>query len=192
MDAEKFFNSIRHLPFRGSLTESQVDGVNDVLACWDKWSPGADPRFKAYSLATDYHETARTMQPIEEIGKGRGHSYGVPAGPWSKVFDGRGYVQETWLANYAFATKRLHQLGIIGLYVDLVHTPELMLTPAVAGPTMIIGITEGWFTHHKLADYFDAHHSDPKGARRVINGQNCANLIAGYYDNFLAALQAAA
>ncbi len=37
------------------------------------------------------------MQPIEEYGRGKGRKYGAPAGPYGKIYFGRGYVQLTWL-----------------------------------------------------------------------------------------------
>lgn len=191
MNRAAFFDRVRECPFRGALTPSQVEGTGVILDAWEKYAAGADLRWIAYALATTYHETSRTMQPIEEIGKGRAKAYGHPTGPWAHVYDGRGDVQLTWLANYAFATRRLHQLAILPPETDLVKNPELAMKPEIAAPIMIFGMIEGWFTHHKLADYFDARHSDARGARRIINGQDCAALIAGYHAEFLAALDAA-
>ena len=184
MNREAFFKAIRANPFRGDLAQTQVDGITTILDSWDKYTTNADPRHIAYSLATTYHETARTMQPIEEIGHGRGRKYGIPTGPWKHVYDGRGFVQDTWLANYMFATKRLHQLQILPPNIDFAQNPDLMLKAEYAAPVMIFGMTEGWFTHHKLEDYFFDKHSDPVGARRIINGLDCARQIGGYYDAF--------
>jgi hypothetical protein len=47
---------------------------------------------------------------------------------------------------------------------------------------------EGWFTGKKLSDYVTLQRSDFTGARRIINGTDCAALIAGYavgYDTTL-------
>ncbi|MCY1545403.1 hypothetical protein D9M68_813440 [compost metagenome] len=52
------------------------------------------------------------------------------------------------------------------------------------------GMIGGIFTGKKLADYFNQVANDPVGARAIINGGNKAKLIAGYYQNFLDAIEA--
>lgn len=191
MDRQKFFDAARLQPFGGHLAQSQVDGMSAILDAWDRYAPGADIRHVAYSLATTFHETARTMQPIEEIGHGRGRSYGVPAGKWHQIYDGRGDVQLTWQKNYAHATIELRKHGCIAADIDLERAPDLAMSPAIAAPIMIFGMLEGWFTGKKLADYFSGDHSDPVNARRIINGLDRANDIAAHHARFLAALRAA-
>lgn len=52
--------------FGTSLSQSQVDGLNNLLNVWDNYY-AADPiEWLAYNLATAYHETGATMQPIKE------------------------------------------------------------------------------------------------------------------------------
>jgi predicted chitinase len=170
-DRAAFFAAVRK-DF-GRLSQSQVDGFNILLDAW----AGHDPRFTAYALATAWHETARTMQPIEEYGKGKGRAYG-PTGFW-----GRGFVQLTWEANYAKARTKLG--------VDFVKNPKLAMVPKHAADIMVRGMLEGWFTGKKLADYFSATKNDPVQARRIINGTDKADLIASYHYKFLAALKAA-
>jgi putative chitinase len=182
----KFFDDIRTL-FGDSLSQSQVDGCNVILDAWVKWRPGSDERWIAYSLATTFHETARTMQPIREEGEGRGHGYGLPAGPWHNVYYGRGDVQLTWDANYAETSHRLKLLGILGPDDDLVKTPDLALRPDIAAAILIFGMMQGWFTGKRLGEYFDAE-SDWVNARRIINGTDCAEEIAGYGETFFKAL----
>jgi putative chitinase len=179
-DREQFFASVRSQLFGGSMTGSQVAGVNAVLAAWDA-GVGIDPRFVAYSLATAFHETAKTMQPIEEIGRCEGRPYGWPAGPDGQIYFGRGYVQLTWLANY-------QKVGsLIG--VDLVNHPELALKPDMAAEILTRGMAGGWFTGRKLGDYFGGARSDWVDARRIINGVDRAALIAGYALHFLDAIE---
>ena len=134
-------------------------------------------------LATAFHETAFTMQPIAEYGKGKGRKYGVPAGPHQKVYYGRGYVQLTWDYNYKKAQDKLGA----PFYGD----PELALEPHHAAAIMIRGMVEGWFTGKKLADYLNDQHSDYIGARKIINGTDKAQTIAGYAKKFEAFLAAA-
>ena len=189
MDRTKFFATIRPLLFHGAISARQVDGTNAILDVWGKYASTSDPRWIAYSLATAFHETAATMQPIEEIGKGRGLAYGHPAGPWGLIYDGRGDVQLTWERNYIHATARLRAHGVIGADVDLDKTPDLAMRPDIAGAVMVFGMTEGWFTGRKLADYFAGTRSDWVDARAIINGHDKAALIAGYALHFYHAIQ---
>jgi putative chitinase len=190
IDRDKFFPSIRASLFAGNLGQGQVDGMQAILDAWEHWVPAADVRFVCYSLATAYHETAATMQPIDEYGQGRGHSYGVPTGPWHQAYFGRGDVQLTWEANYAHATKRLRELGVLDANDNLEANPELAERPDIAAAIMIMGMIEGWFTGAKLGGYFSATNDDPVNARRIINGTDCAEKIADYHDAFLDAAQA--
>lgn len=179
LDRAKFFDAVRRQPFAGHLTAPQVAGMEAIL---DACPPDLGVEKTAYCLATTFHETARTMRPIEEIGRGRGRSYG-PTGFW-----GRGFVQLTWQANYAKATKELRARGILKPSEDLVKTPALAMRPDVAAAILFFGMIEGWFTGKKLGDYFVPGRSDPKGARRIINGTDCDALIAGYHAQFRVAL----
>ena len=172
-DHAKFFAGIRSLA--PHFSQTQVDGFNAVL---DAAPPDMAACHLAYCLATAWHETAFTMKPIEEYGRGRGKAYG-PSGFW-----GRGYVQLTWKDNYA---KAGNELG-----VDLVRSPALAMRPEIAAKIMFDGMREGWFTGKKLSDYFSATVDDPVNARRIINGTDRAAQVAGYHRVFLSALIAAA
>lgn len=179
LDRAKFFDAVRRQPFAGHLTAPQVAGMEAIL---DACPPDLGVEKTAYCLATTFHETARTMQPIEEFGRGKGRSYG-PTGFW-----GRGFVQLTWQANYAKATKELRARGVLKASEDLVKTPALAMRPDVAAAILFYGMIEGWFTGKKLGDFFVPGRSDPKGARRIINGTDCDALIAGYHAQFRVAL----
>jgi putative chitinase len=197
MNRAAFFASVRAKPFGGSLSQAQVEGMDAILSAASAYGV-KDVRHLAYALATAYHETARTMQPIKEYGgtayftrmydvKGerpelaRKMGNTVPGdGP---RYCGRGYVQLTWRVNYERAGK---EIG-----ADLVASPDLAMTPENAARIMFAGMEEGWFTGKKLADYFSASKDDPVQARRIINGTDKASTIAGYHASFLAALNAA-
>jgi hypothetical protein len=183
MDKAKFFAAVRSSLFGGSLSQDQVDGTEAILDAYTA-SGLTSGKWLAYMLATAFHETARTMQPIEEYGKGKGRPYGRPAGPYSQAYYGRGLVQLTWQQNYQ---KAKDELG-----VDFVQHPELALDPTNAANIMIKGMAEGWFTGKKLEDYFDDDTSDWVNARRIINGLDKAQAIAGYGKSFFAAIEAAA
>lgn len=173
MDRSIFYAHVRASLFSGTLAQSQVDGMNAILDEWDKRKL-TDVRWLAYMLGTVYHECARTMQPIKE--------YGGTHARYAPYF-GRGFVQLTWEANYAKAGK------VIG--VDLVANPDLALDIHNATLILYDGMLEGWFTGKKLADYIHGTVCDYLNARRIINGTDRAQLIAGYASSFESAIRAA-
>lgn len=173
----------------GRFNQSQVDGFNAVLSAINQYgSPANKPAYVAYMLATAWHETASTMQPIAEYGKGKGRPYGkridVHGGRYSDrlpIYYGRGYVQLTWLTNYVLMKNRLG--------VDFVNKPELALVPKHAADIMIIGMLEGSFTGKSLQTYIKyGLHFEFVNARKIINGTDRDKLIAGYAVNFLDSL----
>src|SRR5882757_1068467 len=121
-DRAKFYDHIRQHPFNGTMTQKQVDGCNSILDQWDIRRISDDVRWLAYMLATTFWETARTMQPIEEFGKGAGHPYGQPDPVTGQTYYGRGLLQLTWKANYQ---KMGTKLG-----VNLVDEPDNALIPS--------------------------------------------------------------
>jgi putative chitinase len=50
------------------------------------------------------------------------------------------------------------------------------------------GMINSWFTGAGLPDYFNADTEDPINARKIVNGLDKADLIAGYYWDFKKAL----
>ncbi len=186
INGEKFYDSVRVSVFRGKLKQAQVDSMDEIFSEWDKRAV-CDLRWLAYMFATVYHETAGTMQAIEEYGKGRGYKYGQkikmngkPYTTPNRIYYGRGFVQLTWYENYEAMGKRLK--------VDLLNEPELALDTRVATQILFEGMLFGLFTGKKLADYFLDNRADAYNARRIINGTDKAELIAGYYRKFHAAL----
>jgi len=191
MNRSKFFNEIRTSLFNGRLSQSQVDGINFKLDAFDDFRI-CDDRWRAYMLATSYHETARTMQPIEEYGKGRGRVYGrkikhnrQPYTFPDKIYYGRGDVQLTWYENYELMGRLLG--------IPLLEQPELALKPDISARIMIEGMTKGMsnrgdFTGVSLENYFNATKDDPIQARRIVNGLDKASLIASYHQKFLRAI----
>jgi hypothetical protein len=194
MNRQAFFDEIRHSLFSDRITQNQIDGLNFKLTAWEK-SGLTDIRWLAYMLATSYHETAQTMQPIEEYGKGRGKPYGQKLRhdrkPYTfpdKLYYGRGDVQLTWYENYEAMGKLLG--------IPLLEQPELALKPDISAQIMIEGMTRGKsnrgdFTGASLENYFSATKDDPVHARRIINGLDKAKLIADYHNKFLTAIKKA-
>lgn len=171
----------------GRLTQSQVNEINFLVSEFDKDKSITYPQ-AAYMLATTWHETAATMLPIEEYGKGKGRKYGQKFDIDGSIYKGldhiyygRGYVQLTWLSNYADAKKKLG--------IDFVNHPECALKREYAVKILITGMKEGWFTGRKLSDYIHQSKKDYVNARRIINGTDKAKLIADYADTFERALR---
>ena len=186
MNRQAFFDAVRSNPFGGRLSKSQTDGITAILDEWDKRRL-TDVRWLSYMLATTKHETAHTMQPIVERGKkayfdkydGRKDLGNTVPGDGYR-FRGRGFVQLTGRTNYVRASAKLG--------VDLVAMPDRALDPTIAAAIMFEGMTAGWFTGKKLADYFTDGKADWKNARRIINGLDKAASIANYGKAFYAAL----
>jgi len=169
MNERAFFDAIRAKPFGGKLKTGQVDGLGKIV---DEAERRKTPlRHLAYILATAYHETAHTMQPIREMG-GEKYLRSKRYYPWV----GEGLVQVTWQENHAKfgATK-----------------PGQMLTWPIALRAIFEGMTKGMFTGKSLNDYITSSKTDYVGARRIVNGTDKASLIAGYAESFERALSAA-
>ncbi len=200
----KFFSAVRK-DF-GSLKQSQVDGFNFILDAWETRYAYRDHRDLAYALATTWHETGRTMQPIREAygtstadsirrldnAWAKGQLGKVSKPYWRTGFFGRGYVQLTHEANYRKAQEKLKALFDID--VDFVNNPDLVMKPEYAVLIMFIGMIEGWFAgdkggRHTFSRYFSVRVDDPIGARRIINGTDEAAKIAAYHVKFLTALR---
>lgn len=175
MDRATFFNTVSNYPFPGKLSPSQIDGMEGILNEWDKRGL-EDGRWLAYILATTFHETAYTMQPIEERGKGKGRPYG------NTPYYGRGFVQITHQDNYQRIGKLLH--------VDLVNHPEKALDFSIATQILFDGMIKGLFTGVGLRKYFNEE-SDWYNARRIVNGVDKAEPIARYARAFFFAVDMA-
>jgi putative chitinase len=178
-----FFDAIRHYLAGGSLTQAQVDGCTVLLDWFDTENPPIpdahhlDDRMLAYCLATAWHETAFTMQPVTEYG-GEAYLKSKPYYPWY----GRGYVQLTWEANYQ------HQDDKLGLRGTLMANPDRALEPALATRILLLGMADGDFTGKRLGHYFTADLTDWYNARRIVNGTDKASDIAAYAEKFHNAL----
>lgn len=194
-DRAAFFAVLRGTNLRHQKP-SQVEGTELIL---DKMH-GLPTSWVAYALATTWHETAATMQPIKEYG---GPAYfmdryditgkkphiaralgNTQPGDGAR-FAGRGYVQLTGRANYDRAGKAVRQ--------DLLGNPDLAMRPDIAAQIMRAGMLEGWFTGRKFSTTMPADiatREQFREARRIINGTDKADKIAGHALDFQAALVA--
>lgn len=168
LNRASFFATVRSA--FGPLKQGQVDGFNNILDEWERRG-GGDDRHLAYMLTTVWHETAAAMQPVREYG-GEAYLRSKKYYPWV----GEGLVQVTWEENHRKfgATK-----------------PGQLLTWPIALKALFNGMNKGMFTGKKLSDYFNATVDDPRNARRIINGMDRADLLAGYHAKFLKAIRAA-
>lgn len=181
----------------GRLSQDQVDGINALLAATS--AAGWPISWVAYALATAWHETAHTMQPIKELGGStyfhrmydiqgerpkKAKELGNLAPGDGARFAGRGYVQLTGRINYVNAG--------LALGIDLPENPDLAMQPDVAAKILIWGMAGGKFTTKALKDYLPANRAASVGeftaARRIINGQDRARSIADLALKFQTAL----
>ena len=200
-DRQRFFAAIRNAPFSGKLSQTQVQGTELVLDQFEKTAPDGDVRHLAYMLATAFHETAATMQPVREtlavsddaaiIILDRAYAAGrlgqVTTPYWRRDADGkswlgRGLVQLTHKPTYVAMS------AVTG--IDLVANPDRAMEPDVATTILVDGMLHGSFTGRRLSQLFNAQSEDWVGARAIINGRDRADLIAGYGKSFSAALTA--
>jgi len=126
----------------------------------------------AYTLATVYHETAGTFEPVEEaywLDDPESYRRKLSYYPWY----GRGYSQLTWKSNYKYMSE------VTGY--DLLKYPDLALAPIVAAEILIHGMLFGFYPGGPTLEwYLNENKTDFYNARRVVNGTDKAHLILGY------------
>jgi putative chitinase len=199
-DAAAFYNYLRGDKMLGpKISVSEYEGCKALLTAMHEANWGI--AWTACGLATAYHETAATMQPVKEYGGAAYYKrmYDIEGARPAKakelgntvpgdgiMFAGRGYVQLTGRRNYAKAEE---ETG-----VQLIRNPDLALQPDAAAKIMVRGMEEGWFTGKSLADYLPRDRqgtlSQFTQSRRIINGLDKADTIADYALRFQKALSA--
>jgi putative chitinase len=207
-----FFAYARKAPFGGRLNTSQVAGLTAILDYWDA-SSYKDVRWLAYALATAFHETGGKIQPVEEnlnyttaaqicktwpvrfpseaaakpyvrnpqklanLVYGGRMGNRAPDDGWT--YRGRGLPQQTGRQMYAKFGQEAN--------------PALALDLRTSVANMFKGMVNGLYTGQALSDFFNANTSMPVDARAIINGdkKTKGKLVAGYYKNFVDAINAA-
>ena len=199
IDRKAFFNAVRGTLYGGRLARTQVAGLAALLDRFEQGGETEDLRFLAYMMATAHHETGGRLQPVRETFAGtdgeaidrldRAFAAGrlpqVCAPYWrrdgaGKSWLGRGLVQITHRRNYA----RLAELTGI----DLLARPERAMEMAVSVEILFVGMLRGVFTGQRLDDHFTGARADWIGARRIVNGLDRAEKVAGYGRAFFSAL----
>ena len=181
----KFFDYVRSRPpLAPSLSQGEVDGCTRILGACS--AAAFSVGWTAYVLATAAHETAGQLRPVREYGKGAGMAYGKPGRNGGQVPYGRGDVQLTWDTNYERADREL------GLGGRLVADYDLALDPEISARILVAGMEGGWFTGKGLRMFVAevGRREQFVAARKIVNGTDKAELIAGYAETFQAALQA--
>lgn len=173
IDRKHFFDTIR--PIYGTLSQKQVEGLEAILNEYEQrgW---IDIRWLAYILATVKHETASKMQPEKEHG---GETY-LKSKKYYPYY-GRDLVQTTWKENY----QKVKDFSGI----DVITNPDLIARLSLAVKVAFTFMEKGWYTGKKLSNYFSKDKTDWLNARRIINGKDKAELIAGYAQVFLRAIK---
>lgn len=172
-DRKKFFDGVRRFLESKDLelTQDRVEALEFLITSFENQPVWKNIAHISYALATLAHETAWTFKPIKEYrarvgSKGRANQDRY----WLSGYYGRGYVQLTWKKNY-------EKFG-------LAKAPELALEPLTAFNVLTRGMHEGIFTGKKLSDYISDTGKDYKNARKIINGLDQADKIAGYARDF--------
>jgi hypothetical protein len=173
IDKKTFFSQYR-VKLDKTLTQKEVNAIDLFIDNLNENFNYFSLQEWAYILATVYHETAQTFEPVieafwktEEWRKRNFRYY---------PYFGRGMVQLTWKFNYEYFSKRLG--------IDLVNKPDLALDYNTSFKILIIGCKEGIFTKKKLSDYIKDGKANYTLMRYVINGRDKRELIADYAKEF--------
>lgn len=183
-DKAKFYATVRAR--LGPLNTSQVQGFERILAATE----GQPLSHRAYTIATPWHETAATMQPVREAFSlsEAWRKKNLRYYPWY----GRGDVQLTWEPNYVKADAELAKAGLLKKG-ELLANPDLAMRPDVSAFILRKGMDKGWFTGKKLSSYLPMKGTATREqyiqARRIINILDKADLVEDYAQVFERALR---
>lgn len=125
----------------------------------------------AYILATAEHESDNFRAAREYGGREQARLRDYSGG---EEFYGRGYVHTTHDYNYLAMGEAL------GLGTTLRDDPDRAATdPRLAADLLVVGMQRGLYTGRALGDYVNEDGVDYANARRVVNGIDRAEHIAG-------------
>lgn len=154
----------------GQLSQAQSQSISQIVASFMLWGD-RDWKKLIYILATAYHES-RLLLVVEKRATPGTPLYALQERYWNSGYYGRGYVQLTHKENY----KKMGDL----LGINLVDNPDLALDKRYSSDIIVLGMMKGSFTGVGLDRYISLTHADYTNARKVVNGTDRADLIAGY------------
>lgn len=210
-DRKKVFDGFK-ANFTRVMTQQQVDGLEFLITSFERDPIWSDVRHIAYALATVWHETAYTFQPIQEFGSRayferryghqtrKGRELGNDAPGEGAKYSGKGYVQLTGKTNYEKLEKIIREQNPAavrefetrtGQRFDLTDFAEQAKDPAIAFLIMTIGMFRGVYTGKALRHFINDEATDYYNARRIINGLDKAQTIAEYAKKFQRILESA-
>jgi hypothetical protein len=174
-----------------TLTADRQTGFEAIFDVWDSVEHYDVLEWIAYALATAWHETGATMQPVREGFKKtdqeacdhvtaycqkKGISNYAARLSNGNSYYGRGYVQLTHADNYKKMGAKL------GMGDSLYDNPESVLQAGLSAKILIVGLMDGLFRPAKgtLFDYFNGQSQRWFDARDLVNGdKNAAPTWAG-------------
>ncbi len=187
--------------FQKPLGENRKKNIFLITDAFEADEEMKSLRWLAYILGTSMHESNDTFAPVVEGYWIKPESKRVSAlynyylknnpgalktiFPYGKVgtaYYGRGrVVQLTHDFNYKLASLKLYK------DLRLFNDPEMIINDIDCDMQVTFkGMLNGWFTGYKLEQFFPLGSSKSNwfGARKIINGLDKANLIAGYAMKF--------
>lgn len=200
INKEHFINNY-HRHFGKKLTEARKNNIFIITDAFAADENMKSLRWLAYILATAMHESNDTFAPVAEGYWIKPESKRItalynfyrknnpaalktifPNGRSGTAYYGRGrVVQLTHDFNYRLASLKI--------YKDerLFRDPDMIIRDAACDLAVTFrGMLEGWFTGFRLEQFFPlgSNKANWRSARKMINGLDKANLIAGYAMKF--------
>jgi len=203
---KEFFLAEYKRAFGKTLSEQKKQNIFTITDAFESDPEMKSLRWLAYILATSMHESNDTFAPVVEgywikpdakriaalYEYYRKNNPGAlktifPNGRTGTAFYGRGrVVQLTHSFNYRLASEKIYG------DMRLLNDPDMIIRDASCDLAVTFrGMLEGWFTGYRLGQFFplSSDKANWKSARKIINGLDKANLIAGYAMKFYDCLE---
>ena len=213
---KRFFEVVRPM-FSGGMKQSQVDGINAIMAEIKRSKPRITRQGAASILGQCFWETGQRMQPVAEnlrySAKGLRRTFkkyfteaqaveyaGNPVAIANRVYANRlGNGSEASGDGWLYRGRGHIQITGKANYrkmsevagVDLVTDPDRALDAAISIKVMVIGMRDGMFTGRSLENVAEPEGTPPDfiNDRAVVNGTDQAKKIARLCDIFYEALE---
>jgi predicted chitinase len=175
MNPTDWINSYKESFNKPSLESYEIEAIERLTKAFDKYGDG-DVNKLAYIFATTKLETQMGRYDTE-LGSNcvnyEGNSIlGNSQSGDGCRYKGRGLPQLTGRRNYTLASQHFK--------TDYIGNPQLLASKKHSAKVAVWGMMDGVYTTKKLADYINSSKVDFVNARRVVNGLDKAQTIAGY------------